>query len=1027
MPNKETLKQLLDKYLQHINKVESRHGLGYYTKKDEGYKFDFVSNFQKNFDLKAENLKEMLDKAIENNNLVVGSHFFPRKMLMIFAEEYESDVRRALDNLFNEKIDVFTRINEFKKDIEALMDRRNEKTGGTARSCIGLRFTSLLLASRYPEKYYAIKPAEYKRFIRRKDGGIQSFRGLSDGEKYRIHEKHADEVRVFIKDIPEIQKIHSLMTKDRDFKDPEFRWMTQDFMFIGGQKDLDQRIEGEDLERPKKTERSKESIRLKEIKTSEFLDSIKLDGYKYDPYELKPPNRIKIRPIIENCSCGKLVLPHFQRYFDWKKEDVRDFFESIFNGYYVGAFLFWDVEREPALGIMPIKGISIPQEEIEPNTIILDGQQRITSLYYAIKSPDFKLRGSRSPLYFYININTIFVPLARDKEAIVVLPDKLEEEESYRKLLFPLYELERYDEWVDGFEDFMLKESSDPNKARQIRRIIDKRLKHIWDGFEIPYITLPKDMELVQATEIFERLNTRGKPLSVFDLLIARMFKYEIKLRELWDETRKKYPNIKRYYNSSNKIPIYVLQAIALFFSKSNSCKRKDILDIYKNVYEGTDLSFEDHWREMSWYLNRAIEMLENLRGDGFGVKDEKEVPFMPTLPILAALLKEIDLNEKKADCYKKLKRWYWASVFFDAYSHTVDSRLTSDFKEMKLWFSDDSQIPKAMIDAKKMFTYIDLKGSQYQRGALYRGVMSLLAIEGARDFETGQLLENARSNDKDHIYPKAPFGFLGGIINSVLNMTWMSKKTNRKIKQHKKPSEYLKEFIEKRYAGDQERFLEVLKTHFINKNAFDFLLKDERGFDDFLEERERLILEKIQQLLEIESGEIEPGLITPDTPFKNKMMYGEAIKACNDYLYWADKYFSIEGLKLLSMFLRKEKVKNLKIITSSRNIDDNFRSLFKNFKAEMEKEGVDCELRVIVGSKLYSEIHDRFIFSKNKNFNLPSPDTMARGQYSERKETKNRWPCEEWWRKTVDIIRDWNKIKEAKEKYAKTNQKPNS
>ena len=434
------------------------------------------------------------------------------------------------------------------------------------------------------------------------------------------------------------------------------------------------------------------------------------------------------------------------------------------------------------------------------------------------------------------------------------------------------------------------------------------------------------------------------------------------------------------------------------------------ILDIYENIYSSSGLSFEEHWLEASSYFNQAIKMLENLQPDGFGVKNEKELPFESMIPVLAALLKEKDKREKKADCYKKLKMWYWASVFSNAYSQAADARMTADFKEMKAWFTDDSQIPTAIIEARRAFQYLDLKEIQNKTSSIYRGVMSLLAIEGSKDFETGLSLVNARSNDKDHIYPKAVFKNFKD-INSVLNMAWMSKDTNRKIKRFKKPSEYLKEFINDKY-GSEEAFLEVLKTHCINKMAYEYMLKDEDGFEAFLEERQKVILSKIKDILGIEPSEVEIGLINPKEPFKNKIMFGEVIRSCHEYLYWIDKYFSFEGLKLLSQFLNKDKVKDLKIIMSIDKVNENFRDLFKDFKIEMKNKGISCELRVIIDPRLKSQIHDRWIISKDICFNIPSADIVARGQYSEIKETSNTLPFDEWWENSKDITTEWHIIK---------------
>jgi hypothetical protein len=67
--------------------------------------------------------------------------------------------------------------------------------------------------------------------------------------------------------------------------------------------------------------------------------------------------------------------------------------------------------------------------------------------------------------------------------------------------------------------------------------------------------------------------------------------------------------------------------------------------------------------------------------------------------------------------------------------------------------------------------------------------------------------------------------------------------------------------------------------------------------------------------------------------------------------------------------------------------------------------------MRVIVDPKLKSSIHDRWVISKNKSFNIPSPDVVARGQYSEVKKTENIPPFDDWWNRSLDIIDDWNGI----------------
>lgn len=674
----------------------------------------------------------------------------------------------------------------------------------------------------------------------------RSFRSLSlTIEKKEQLSQKLNEYLDNVKKIDElIDALGYELIKKRDYQDLFFYWYDSELL------SEERRIKKQDVEEAETAPEVEDEIKIEEINVKEFIEAINIDnGFDFKPHSLADPQRIKINQIVSKCDNVKWVLPHFQRYFDWTKTHVRDLWESIFHDYYIGSFLLWAVNKSPELGIQPILGVSENEEEIRPETIILDGQQRMTSLFYAIKAPKFSLKGSKEPLYFYINFYSYFKKDA-DLSIIEARAKKISHKESFQRMLFPLYELENYNEWVDNFEDFLLEEIKNADKVRKIRRIIDRKLRHIWDGFEVPYVALPESMELYQVTDIFEAINTKGKLLSVFDLLIARLYKYNIELKKMWDATLKNYPNILRYSKNISKTPIYTLQAISLLYEKTSSCKRADILNVYSNIYEEPDRNFEDDWDEASDYINKAIGKLENMR-DGFGVKDEKEIPFAPMIPILAALLKVIDSQPNKAACYKKLVTWYWSAVFTNAYSSAVDSQLTADFRDMKKWFNNDSEIPRVVIIMRRDLPHLYFRDIQSKTNAKYRGIMSLIALEGAKDFDTSQTLENARNNDKDHLFPKAfQFGFGSNkYVNSVLNMTWMSDDTNRKIKRYKKPSIYTKEFIEEKYNNNENNFLGILKTHFIDEAAFKEAVSDK--FEDFLAKREKNIIAAITQLVQ--------------------------------------------------------------------------------------------------------------------------------------------------------------------------------
>jgi hypothetical protein len=542
-------------------------------------------------------------------------------------------------------------------------------------------------------------------------------------------------------------------------------------------------------------------------------------------------------------------------------------------------------------------------------------------------------------------------------------------------------------------------------------------LRHIWSGFEIPYVSLPEKIELTQVTDIFENINTKGKLLNVFDLLIARLYKFDIELKNIWDNTLESCPAIKRYYvdGKINKIPIYILQALSLYYSKTSTSKRADILNIYSMIYNNNndDRIFIEDWEDMSLFMELALEKIENMR-DGFGVRSEKDLPFAPMIPVLTALLKLTDDSDNKAECYKKIKMWYWSAIFTTAYSSAADTQMTTDYREMKNWFYNDDEIPKVITTFRKEISNIDFFDIQSTSNAKFKGILSLIAIKGAKDFDTEQSLESSKQNDKDHIFPKSMKNVSKKYINSILNMTWMSEGTNRKIKTGQKPSSYITEFIKNKYNNNETRFKEVLNTHFIDDETYIFMKND--NFEEFIKSRHKLIIDFIASTIGLEiENESNNKLIAKNKPYSNRLAFQNTLEQCNSYIFWLDKYFSNKGLEFLSRGISNNKINEIKILMSVEKADTDFRKNFKDFREEFKAMNIQVALRVIVDSKVKSSIHDRFIISDNKAFNIPSPDIIARNQLSEITESQNGKELENifntLWTNSSDIITDWDKI----------------
>ena len=764
-----------------------------------------------------------------------------------------------------------------------------------------------------------------------------------------------------------------------------------------------------------------EFSRIDDINYNEFLSTINFNSDKFVERSNKNPESryIKINRIIENCESGEWVIPNFQRYFAWTKEDIKDFLRSIFLDYYVGSLLLWDARKGAELDVIPVSGVNENQNLIK-NSIVLDGQQRITSLYYAIMSPDISLIGDskKQRRYFYIDFSEHFTSDESDN-LIRVFHEKIDVDESYKKMLFPFYNLKEHYQWVFGFEKYLRKQASlDEEKILYLRRSIDEKLRYFYNGYEIPFITLPDDRSLAQITDTFEKINSSGKQLDVFELLIARLSKYKIKLRNLWEGSQKNL-KIAEYERrkGATKLPINILKSMALCFSKSRSCKRKDILDIYLSMGT-TKEDFEHKWELMTKYTLEAISLLENTK-DGFGVTVSEELPFEPMIPILASLLREIDYRFKNVQkkCFDKLQNWYWTSVFSVGYSSSVDSKTTSDFNEMVEWFTNDELIPKSIRKFRMDYpVLLDLKSVEQSSNAIYRGILCLIALKGGYDFDKNRSVQN-KKYQKDHIFPKSKFKKYEN-INSILNMTWLTADTNNPIKTGKSPSEYIEETIRDKYDGNEREFLETLESHYINENAYEYM-KD-NNFEKFIDEREKTLLDAVREKIGAEALPSIPTMTTPTTPFTNVRIIREAIESSNKYIHWIDKYFSVDDLDIISDSIGKTNIQNIKLLISLKTADERMRKNFKRFKEEMKNKTIFAEMRVIADKYIYNEFHDRWIISNNKSYNLMSGDTARRKQYAELKPTDNHPPFEKWWDNSLNIITQWDDIKRQRDSLEK-------
>lgn len=603
-----------------------------------------------------------------------------------------------------------------------------------------------------------------------------------------------------------------------------------------------------------------EEPNFKKIKEeNEFEELVEIPTKLYETAKIPPPDKKTLEEIFQDVEKGRCAVPDFQRYWTWDKKQIEELWESIFQGYYIGSLLTWP-SSEQKLGKTSIVGGPNPTDNPD---LILDGQQRITAIYYAVKAPQESLPNTERPYEFFLNINAL-LDTARDSSEIIdsqssskIKKKNLQDTKiQYKKKIFPLtkFQNRNYSDWLFGFyEHLKTNEEYDEEEAKQYYMKLNEIFGNVWTSYEIPVVKLPESLILDNVATVFERINSKGTPLGVFDLLNARFIIHGIVLRKKWENVKENHKNIRKWHDEykNNKVPLYIVQALAL--SKSGFYARKAVLnldELYKISGEFDSDEFLKDWDEMSNYVEQTITRITSTGMEGFGAVNYDFIPYTIMVPLIAALLKEIEDKPNRTSCLNKIRFWYWNNILGDRYSGSTDSTVEADFKTMKKWFDGNILDP---FDVEERTNFNTHKNSS----ALYKAVMCMIAKKGALDFVRGDPTQYSNLEDH-HIFPrsKAKKFNAENDIDSVLNRTLIFDKTNQFF-TNKDPSQYLTDIMNDQKI-DKSELQKRLSTHLISPTAFECLLNND--FAGFIKEREKTIREEFQKLVqpETESSSID-------------------------------------------------------------------------------------------------------------------------------------------------------------------------
>ena len=555
----------------------------------------------------------------------------------------------------------------------------------------------------------------------------------------------------------------------------------------------------------------------------------------------------KLLSLVES---NEIQLPDFQRGWVWEDNRIKALLASLTLGYPVGAIMLLESGGDFHFKCKNVEGTN--NAGIEPSIMILDGQQRLTSTYQAMrcKNPVDTRNDQKDPLkrFYYLDIQKALNTTTDRVEAIIAVDkdkqikenfdrdiklDLSTEELEFKNKMIPFNKLSdprEINEWRNRYQEYY---HFDSEIVKEYQRLDDMVIQKLLN-YKIPIIRVLKETPKEAVCQVFENVNQGGVPLTVFELLTATFAADDFDLKAHWEAAKKQFdekPTLKNLDNTSFLIAMTLL--VAYRKGGTISCKKKDVLN----------LKFSEYKENAADLINGFIRMYDFLVD--LKIYDNEDIPYGTQLIPLSVICTILENDLYNSAVKDKLKKWYWCGVFGELYGSANETRYALDVPQVLEWIkNNNAELPKTVQDCN--FSAMRLIGLQTKNAAAYKGVMALIMQSGAKDWinDTEMSVTNyiADRADIHHIFPQRyciSCNYNKKLWNSVINKTPIFFATNRFIGGDA-PSEYIRRIVENK-GIEKEKVLNAISTHYINT---ELLIEDK--FDEFIIDRAIKILDLI-------------------------------------------------------------------------------------------------------------------------------------------------------------------------------------
>lgn len=566
----------------------------------------------------------------------------------------------------------------------------------------------------------------------------------------------------------------------------------------------------------------------------------------------------ELNELLRGVASGKIQLPDFQRNWTWDDNRIKGILASLSQGYPMGAIMCLEYGNENVrFKYRAIEGVNIV--DVVPELMILDGQQRLTSMYGATYSKNpvrtKTEKGKEVDKFYYFDINKCLDDSEDRFDAIIAVPsdkklktnfdrdivlDLSKRELEYEHEMFPIniiFDSSVREDWADGYKEYHGYDKAFLDKYKKFRTEVIETIA----GYKLPVITLGKDTPREAVCKVFENVNTGGVPLTVFELVTATYATYEFDLRKDWERCRdiiwgRGEALVTDIMHGVDETSF--LTAITLYTtyhaSSMTTCKKKDVLS----------LAYKDYIKNRAAILD-GYKMARKFLFSQY-VFRKRDLPYTTQLIPLSAICAEIGRNVfNQPQTQNILSQWFWCGIMGEMYGGANETRYANDMEDVVAAIRGQNSQNRTINAA--WFSATRLISLQTRNSAAYKGIMALVYRESCRDFMKGTTIDIVKSMDESpdihHIFPEAyciSMGYPKEKWNSIVNKTPLLPESNRQI-GGEAPSKYSQKII-KRAQIDEAQLKMRVESHLVN---YDYFIKDD--FNNYFVERAKAILKVIE------------------------------------------------------------------------------------------------------------------------------------------------------------------------------------